>query len=132
MPPPSHLGPDAAKEWKRMITELAALKLVTTLDLSLLAAWCTAVGDYVEAERALRKDGLLITDRDGTIRRSPMLMVRNKAIELMRQLGGEFGFSPASRNRVVAARPSDNRQPGDGMTLEDFLATDPDIINGRA
>jgi hypothetical protein len=47
-------------------------------------------------------------------------------------LAGSFRFSPASRNRVVAARPSDDGPPGDGMTLEDFLATDPDIINGTA
>jgi phage terminase small subunit len=45
---------DAKREWQRVVAELQALKMITTLALNLLAAWCSATGDYIVAERRLR------------------------------------------------------------------------------
>src|SRR5256885_14356297 len=63
-PVPDHLSDDAAREWQRVVIELQALKIITVLDLSLLAAFCTSVGDYVAAERMLRQEGLVTDSRD--------------------------------------------------------------------
>src|SRR6185437_9043115 len=104
--PPAHLSDDARDEWRRLIAELEQLAMITSLDLGLLAAWCTAWGDYVEAEREIREHGAIMFDKDGQQRRSPWCMLKSKAIEQMTKIGSEFGFSPASRPRVgAAARP---------------------------
>jgi P27 family predicted phage terminase small subunit len=103
LPAPDHLGDDARYEWERIITELQALKMITSLDLSILSAWCTAAGDYVASERQIRQEGLVVDSRDRGLVRSPWLLVRNKAIEQMIRLGSELGLSPASRPRISVA-----------------------------
>jgi P27 family predicted phage terminase small subunit len=131
--PPAHLSPDAQVEWQRMLDELRAQQLVTVLDLGLLAAWCTAWGDYVEAERQIRVTGAVIKSRDRGMVRNPWVLIRNKSVEQMCRIAGEFGLSPASRPRLGrAARavgvPHDQPatagagQPG---SLEQYLVSRP-------
>jgi P27 family predicted phage terminase small subunit len=104
--PPAHLSADARLEWQRMLDELRQQQLLTVLDLGLLAAWCTAWGDYVEAERKIRDQGAVIAGRDGGMVRNPWVLIRNKSIEQMCRIGGEFGLTPASRPRLDrAVRP---------------------------
>ncbi len=129
--PPAHLGEDARIEWTRLTTELRALGIITVLDLGLLAAWCTAWGDYVQAERELRREGLVVESRDRGPVRNPWFLVRNKAIEQMLRIGSEFGLSPASRPRLGRREPApapDQFTGRDGYpkrSLQEFLAAGP-------
>lgn len=127
--PPVYLSEEAQAEWRIVVRELHALRLLTELDRGLLEAWCAARGDFICAEKVLRNEGLIIKDRDGRSRRSPMLLIRNKALEQMRALAIEFGFSPRSRSGIARppAAPHDDADPGgpDGVSLKDFLAEDP-------
>jgi P27 family predicted phage terminase small subunit len=116
-----------------VVTELQALKIITTLDLNLLAAWCSATGDYIVAERRLRQEGLVTDSRDRGLVRNPWLLIRNKAIEQMVRLGSELGLSPASRPRLnvpvsvpSVGQPVPSRFPE--MSLDDYLASRPEPV----
>lgn len=97
---PSHLSPEAKKEWKRMARDLAELGLMSRIDRAALALYCQAWGRWVEAEESLKKHGVMVKSPNGFPMQSPYLAVANKAMEQMRALLTEFGMSPSSRTRV--------------------------------
>lgn len=134
--PPAHLGKDAAGEWRRITGELKAVGLVSRLDLGLLAAWCAAYGDFVQAERALKRGGLVKKGDDGVMRRNPWLMVKSKAVEQMVRIGSEFGLSPASRPRLgripAGGIEGDHGTPNpaaDNDALDQHLASRPKLVH---
>ena len=100
---PSHLSPEAKREWKRVSLDLAGYGLLTRIDRAALALYCEAWGRWVDAEKALRTYGVMIKAPSGFPMQSPYLAIANKAMEQMRAMLGEFGMSPSSRTRVHAA-----------------------------
>jgi P27 family predicted phage terminase small subunit len=129
-PAPAHLGRDARKEWRRKMVELAPLGLAAEIDLGLLEVWCSAKGDFVAAERALKRDGIVIEDKDGNARRSPWTFVKAKAVEQLIRVAAEFGFSPASRPRIgrtLAPLPNEGIHGSAPQTdsLDAYLAANP-------
>jgi P27 family predicted phage terminase small subunit len=114
-PVPSELSDDAKLEWNRVMPDLFRAGLMTRLDRAVLAAYCSAHGRWVRAERALRKlgdegaDGLLIKTAKGNVIQNPLVGVSNKAANDMAKFAAELGMSPSSRARFsVAPAPSDN------------------------
>lgn len=136
VPPPAHLAKDGAAEWRRITAELKSIGLVSRLDLGLLAVWCAAYGDFVQAERALKRGGLVKKGDDGVWRRNPWLMVKSKAVEQMVRIGSEFGLSPASRPRLGRI-PAGGGIEGDHGTipaaesdaLDQHLASRPKLVH---
>jgi phage terminase small subunit len=55
--PPPHLSDEAKVEWGRVCDQLYRLKLLSDIDRASLAAYAQAYGRWVQAERALAKDG---------------------------------------------------------------------------
>ena len=111
---PCHLNDAAKIEWKRTAKKLHKLGLLTEIDGPQFALYCQAWGRWVEAEDALKKHGTISTDpATGRSRKSPYLMVANKAMEQMQRALSEFGMSPASRARVEAAGASRDEDGAD-------------------
>ena len=100
--PPAHLSKEARREWRRSGAFLLQLGLISDLDRSAFAAYCTAYGRWIETEDALRTYGVMIKSPNGFPMQSPYLSVANKAMEQMRSLLSEFGMSPATRTKVSA------------------------------
>lgn len=111
---PSHLSKEAKKEWKRIVPELEDLGLLTRVDMAALGAYCAAFGRWVEAEKALKQEGLTVTTPNGHVQKSPWLTIADKALDQLRKYIVEFGLSPASRTKV-SAQPKED-------TEEDFFA----------
>jgi P27 family predicted phage terminase small subunit len=105
---PSHLSKEARREWRRIVPELEKLGLLTKLDRTALAAYCDAVGRWVQASRELEEHGLTTVTPNGYPIQSPWLAISNKALAQLRQFIQEFGLSPASRSRVSATPPADD------------------------
>jgi len=99
-PVPEHLTELAKAEWNRIVEVLARLGLLTTLDRSGLAAYCTVYARWVEAEEALKKSGPVVKAPSDYPMISPYLVVANRALEQMRAYMIEFGLTPASRSRI--------------------------------
>jgi P27 family predicted phage terminase small subunit len=105
---PSFLSPEARKEWKRIVPELKALGLFTTIDRAELAIYCQNWGRYVQAERGLKKiTNCLHRTEAGNIITSPLLWVANKAADLAHKSLIEFGMTPASRSRISVNNDKD-------------------------
>jgi len=58
---PDWMDDSAKKEWRRIITELKKLELVTNIDVAALAICCDAYSKYVKATNDINKVGLLIS-----------------------------------------------------------------------
>ena len=126
---PSHLLPEARKEWRRITPELERYGLISKLDRGALALYCQAWARWVWAELQLQRaqalaaekaaaaaaagaeytggDGYTVPTPGGHMTYSPHWVIANKAMEQVNRFLAEFGLSPASRNRV---NPSNLRQ----------------------
>lgn len=97
---PRHLNVDGKKEWRRVVGLLMGLGLYTELDHAALAMYCQAYGRWVQAERMLAKQELILTGAEGGMYQNPMLHVANKAWDQVRKILPEFGLTPSSRSRL--------------------------------
>lgn len=126
---PTHLLPEARKEWKRITPELERYGLISKLDRTSLSLYCQAYARWVWAEQQLQRaqklaaekqaeadakgipytggDGYTVPTPGGHITYSPHWVIANKAMEQVNRFLGEFGLSPSQRNRV---NPSNLRQ----------------------
>lgn len=110
---PDHLSGEAEIEWERLADELASIGVLTSVDRGALAAYCQAWGDLVEAERYMAKNGKVFIARNGHVRVSPYLAIRNKALDNMLHYIRELGLSPASRSRVVVSSKAAEDDPAE-------------------
>ena len=97
---PRFLNEDGKKEWRRVVGILMDLGLYTELDRAALTMYCQAYGRWVQAERILATQDLVLVGSEGGMYQNPMLHVANKAWEQMRKILAEFGLSPSSRSRL--------------------------------
>jgi len=110
---PVWLGRLARNEWRRVARELVALRMLSTVDLSLLSIYCCEVERYRDAQAFVVENGssYVIRDKDGAVRyvaQFPQVAIARAAADAVRKLASEFGFSPASRSRIqVADAPAD-------------------------
>jgi len=113
--PPEHLSEIALKEWNRMSELLLKLGLLTLIDRTAFAAYCTLYARWVEAEEALKKTGSVVRAPSGYPMLSPYYTVSNQCLQQMRAYLTEFGLTPASRSRIsIGGLNQDD-------PLEDFL-----------
>jgi P27 family predicted phage terminase small subunit len=110
---PPELSDAGKREWRRLVKELAALKLLTNLDRAALAAYCEAYALWTEAIAAIHKYGTMVKSPSGFPMQSPYIAIANRQAEIMMRIASEFGFTPASRSRIAIP---EEREP----TLFDF------------
>lgn len=116
---PAHLTAEARREWSRLADELRELGILSRADRGSLAIYCTTWGRWVEAERELRKTGLVVETPNGHKVQSPYLAIANKALATIGRLQREFGMTPAARRRHVPHDPpAEPAEPAD--TAGDF------------
>jgi P27 family predicted phage terminase small subunit len=110
--PPPFLTGYAADEWWRTAPELHRLKLLTVLDVQVLAVYCIAYARWRTAEGALARmaerdaqtSGLLIKSQGGDAMQNPLVGIARRAAADMVRFAGEFGMSPAARARISGLR----------------------------
>jgi P27 family predicted phage terminase small subunit len=110
-PCPAHLDSRAKKEWKRITPELEHLGLLTRIDMAALAAYCQAYSRWIEAEKMIRKHGMLVKNQKGYPVVSPYMAIINKSLEQMKSYLTEFGLTPASRSRIDVKPPAEDIDP---------------------
>jgi len=76
------------------------LGLLTNIDRVALAAYCQAYARWVEAEKGIKKSGLIVKTKDGNIIQSPLVGIANTAMKLVHKFLIEFGMTPSSRSRI--------------------------------
>lgn len=114
--PPDHLDDEAQAEWLRIGPKLVRLGVMTELDTAALSAYCVAWSRHVDAEKNLRKYGMVLVSKStGNPVLSPYYRVATQALADMNKTLTEFGLSPSSRTRVTAAE-----KPADDDPFEQF------------
>ena len=113
---PSFLYGEGKKEWDRASKILFDLGLLTDLDMAALAGFCSCYHHWVEVEKLITKEGMVISviDSQGRkqLRPSPYLKIADKFMALLKSFLVEFGMSPSSRTRVNVEPPkSDEDNP---------------------
>ena len=106
-------------EWKRIIEmfnqmEANGQRVITEADQSILAAYCQAYSDLVEAIKKINevkfkvgnfefRGNIIVFKRDDNsiyMQVSPYETIKNKAIQIMLKCASELGFTPASRTKI--------------------------------
>lgn len=125
---PRELTGEAAAEWRRIVPELEAVGLLATVDRGLLVRYCIAWQEWIRANHQAQREPLIVTDRDGTRKRNPILLVRAQAEREVSELSRMLGLSPISRLRagVKHVRPT-----GEKVTQEERDAGIPSIDERR-
>lgn len=122
-PMPDVLSDDAVAEWERLIPDLMALGLVSTLDQMALATYCQAYADWLRyqrmiAQRNAKSDDDLGGDiqvfKTGAEQIGVLRTLANDAEKRANAAGAQFGFSPmARRNLKTAPAPQGELFPND-------------------
>jgi P27 family predicted phage terminase small subunit len=106
--PPSWLDPLAKKEFKRIVSELSELGLITNVDIVALATYCDAYSDYVKCTKMIAEEGLMVeyTNKAAETNKvpHPLLTKKKQLHEQMKSLAAEFGLTPAARAKLAIAK----------------------------
>lgn len=108
--PPAILGPVGKKHWKEIAPLLVEHDLLTTGDLALLTQLCVAFEIATEARQTMNDEGLFRRDEEGVQRKHPGMQVWRDATATYLRLAGEFGLSPAAREKLGII-PDDGPDP---------------------
>jgi P27 family predicted phage terminase small subunit len=104
----------ALQEWQRLLPLLENMGVLSVCDGMALGLYCVAFSRWMEAEAALKREGLVAESLNGAVKASPWLKIARDASDTMRRYLCEFGLSPSSRSSIKAAAPKDE--------LADFIA----------
>jgi P27 family predicted phage terminase small subunit len=88
--------------WQYAANALRQMNLLTIADRDLLLAYCQAVAAFERATKILAEEGMFLRIGQATVPHTA-LKVQNEQASIMKSLGAEFGFSPASRTRIKVA-----------------------------
>ena len=100
----------AAAEWDRVVPVLDVIKLLATIDLTLLTDYCLTWARLLQCERALALEGLVLEvhqlDKDGNrvrtdIRRNPLSVTVKEYRSALRAYIAELGLGPSARGRIA-------------------------------
>lgn len=98
-PAPAYLSAQAKAEWKRIMPQLIARRIITRADLAGVEAYCTAAGTVRQIEEQRAAGGPIDLKLAG-------LQIRY--MQAARQLASEYGLTPTSRARIGSAAPDDD------------------------
>ena len=122
---PSHLTPEARKEWKRVLPLLLQRSSLTDGDATALSLYCETFSRWLLAKKDVETNGLTITtvvlDGNGqaisTRRTNPALRTLENCERNLRAHLRELGLTPATRERITPAK----QQPQKAFNLLEHM-----------
>lgn len=106
--PPSWLDETARAEFERVVAEAKKIKLFDNLDVSGLALYAGAFSRYIEAEKHLNEEGLVIGEKP-----SPWLSVSEKAATQILKCSSKLGLMVTDRLRLVVPKKEEVKSPAE-------------------
>lgn len=110
--PPAWLTPEAKNIFKVKAKQLISLRVLTAVDIDMLALYASSYAQAANAVSMITRDGgvtRLFNDEGlpiGVIV-NPYVKIYNDALKAVNQIGGQFGFTPATRKAMVEAMPKE-------------------------
>jgi P27 family predicted phage terminase small subunit len=109
--PPEYLGPDAAEMWSRVAPLLCQQNVLQFTDLHNLEVFCSAYGNWREAQAELTKNGPVVSGAQGGPVKNPAATVVKEAAGQMATFGAMLGLDPSSRQRLMAPKKKGQGNP---------------------
>jgi P27 family predicted phage terminase small subunit len=100
--PPKHLSELEKDEWRRMVKLLRKRRMITRVDGDALALYVQSYCKYNRAKLEVGITGYTTITATG-LKLSPWARIMDTAWEQMRRVLKDFGMTPSSRTKVVAA-----------------------------
>ena len=116
---PAWLMPEAKKEWKRLAPSLEAMGILTVADITAFEGYCQAYARWREAEEFITQHGSIFQTPSGYVQQVPQVSIAQQNLKIMQSFCSEFGLTPATRARIIAAGGGKNEEEEDPM--EDLL-----------
>lgn len=106
---PAWLDPKARQVWDEVAPHLSAAKLLTHVDVQMLAMGCIAIAQYRQATKQAGDDlvkAKIEEDSDGNETETghhlnPWLLVQSMSFKQAMVVFQQFGMSPAARTRIA-------------------------------
>ncbi|GAA4680405.1 phage terminase small subunit P27 family [Nocardioides nanhaiensis] len=105
--PPFWLEGEALDEWQRVVPELARLDILKEGDAATLATYCEMWQTFVEATATLKREGMFIDARQGTLAHPAVAIQRNAAREV-RGIAAHFGLTPSAEQALARGAADDD------------------------
>lgn len=120
--PPDYLGEIAKKEWTIIVSNYAKLGMLSSLDSSIIAAYCNEIEIYIEATNELRGKSKLIKAKnpDGSIKGHaphPLLKVAKDALDRALKIAVELGLTPAARTKIAVSQVNETKAEPDEFDI---------------
>lgn len=124
---PDFLSATAAKVWDEIVPNLRLAKILTKVDVPMLAMGCTAIAQYrvaaSRAEGSLIKSKIIEGEEGQPIETgehvNPWLIVQSMSFKQAMAVFQQFGMSPAARTRI-AINPQGDLFGGDNKAASYF------------
>jgi P27 family predicted phage terminase small subunit len=99
--PPASLKGEALAEWKRIVPELNARKLLAKVDRAVLTEYCTAWSLSRQALAILEQEGLIVADGEDDWRKNPAWQIWRESTAMTAALAKELLITPNARLRAT-------------------------------
>jgi P27 family predicted phage terminase small subunit len=114
---PSHLSPEARRAWRQLIALLEERGTLSRADSMVLSIWAETQARWIQAKSELSAHGIVIEtavlDSNGqpvmSRKPNPALRTVEQCEKSLRALAREFGCTPQSRERVLPAKPVEEK-----------------------
>ena len=117
-PCPKWLEPEAKKEWRRLAKQMEQLGILTQVDMAAFAGYCQAYARWKEAEEFITQHGSIVKTPSGYWQTVPQVSIAQTYLKIMNRFAEQFGLTPSSRSRIIAA---DGRPNGTVDEMEELL-----------
>lgn len=97
---PPELQGEARAEWDRVVPELLAQGVVTTMDYQVVFQLCYGWGKIRELQTIIDRDGIMITNKNGDMQRHPADLSLSNALKNQAMLWGRLGLSPVDKTKI--------------------------------
>lgn len=91
--------------WARQVAAMRLTGILTVVDGDMLRGYCDAVARYEEAEKDLRKRGLLVEGAGKALVRNPAHLIAIQEMALIDRLAMHLGFAQGAREGIRVADP---------------------------
>lgn len=110
---PTWLGREAKREWRRITPLLEETGIITLLDRSTIAGYCTVYESVWRLERLIAEHGYTFTANNGNEVARPEVAMLDKARSQLSRYAVLLGLTPQSRERLVgrAAEVPEREKP---------------------
>ena len=84
--------------------------ILTQVDMAAFAGYCQAYARWKEVEEFITQHGTIVRTPSGYWQQVPQVSIAQTYLKIMNRCAEQFGLTPASRSRIIAAESSTDTQ----------------------